>query len=368
MPRFLNSSLVNPTEPSVSVKSTGMRMGLAFPLSLKSMLQRRDMSKVVRYGVCICTFPGAPRGTNLDASWVDRAFSDSMGVASFFRKMSGGRQFVEWQVFGPIDIMTIVEKQELTKKVPLPQSEIEGFRRAGTAKGIPVDSFDRFVWIIDDNASTAGSTTSDSLVGGIDFTTQLASHEMTHTFGVHYHADRKTDNDYADPFCIMGKGLVARSFDNSRIANPNPSGVSGNPGFPHTTTGPGIITPYLFQAKWLDYTANVNNIKFEIIPDPDPRRKGSVKPTGTLIGSLYANQGAPPVGSPKKIALTVGDRPIENLPQYWIEYRLPHGFDLGICRPVSTTVNDLPPEGVLVLHKVSREGKLHCVRHRLDSC
>jgi hypothetical protein len=348
---FLNSSLVNPTVPSVSVKSTGIGMRLAFPLSVNNMLQRRDMSKVTRYGVCICTFAGAPRGTNLDASWLDTAFSDAMGVASYFRKMSGGRKFVEWQVFGPIDLMTLVEKQNLDRIVPQPQSTIDGFQRAATAKGIPVSSFDHFVWIIDDNISTAGTTTNDSLVGGVDFTPQLSSHEMTHAFGVHYHADRKTDNDYADPFCMMGNGWTARSFENSRIANPNPSGVSRSPGFPHTTTGPGIITPYLYQAKWLDYTANVNNIQFNSLGEP----------TGTLTGSLYANQGAPPVRSPKKIALTIGGIPqtTEDPPQYWIEYRLPYGFDLGICRPVSTTVNDLPPEGVLVLHKVSFEGTLH---------
>lgn len=343
MPRFLNSSLVNPSEPSVSIKSTGIRMGLAFPLSLKNMLQRRDMSKVVRYGICICTFPGTPRGTNLDASWLNRAFSDPLGVASYFRKMSGGRRFVEWQVFGPIDLMTFVEKQDLDKKVPQPQVEIDGFRQAATTKGIPVNSFARFIWIIDDNISQAGTTTSDSLVSASEFTQQLCSHEMTHAFGVNYHADRKTIHDYDDPFCMMGKGWVARSFENARVAVPG--------GFPHSTTGPGIITPYLYQATWLDYTANVNNIEFNSLGEP----------TGSLTGSLYANQGAPSVGSPKKIALTIDSIPqtTEDLPQYWIEYRLPHGFDLGICKPVSTTVNDLPPEGVLVLHKVDFRGALH---------
>jgi hypothetical protein len=343
VPRFLNSSLVNPSEPSVSVKSTGIRMELASPLSLKNMLQRRDMSKVVRYGICICTFPGTPRGTNLDASWLDRAFSDPMGVASYFRKMSGGRRFVEWQAFGPIDLMTFAEKQDLDKKVPQPQVEIDGFRQAATTKGIPVNSFDRFVWIIDDNISTAGTTTSDSLISASEFTQQLCSHEMTHAFGVNYHADRKTIHDYDDPFCMMGRGPVARSFENGRISVPGR--------FPHSTTGPGIITPYLYQAKWLDYTANVNNIEFNSLGEP----------TGSLTGSLYTNQGAPPVGSPKKIALTIGCIPqtTEDLPQYWIEYRLPHSFDLGICRPVSTTVDDLPPEGVLVLHKVNFMGALH---------
>src|SRR5688500_19992483 len=106
-------------------------MGLALPLSLKNMLQHRDMSKVRRYGVCICTFTGTgtssvrslmdpsepslsvksigiqrkiefplyiksellapPPGTTMDAGWYDRLFSDPLGVASYFRKMSGGR-------------------------------------------------------------------------------------------------------------------------------------------------------------------------------------------------------------------------------------------------------------------------------------
>ena len=112
---FLNSGLVDPSE--ASVKSIGIALGLPFPLSMKEMLQHRVISKVIRYGIYLCTYTDATRGTILDDGWLDRVFSDPLGVASYFRKMSSGRQIVEWQVF-PYKghIMTLAEKKILEKK------------------------------------------------------------------------------------------------------------------------------------------------------------------------------------------------------------------------------------------------------------
>ena len=63
----------------------------------------------------------------------------------------------------------------------------------------------------------------------------------------------------------------------------------------------------------------------------------------------------PPIGSPRRIALTLGGswNTAQDPPVYWIEYRIPQNFDLGICTVVSTKVNDLPSEGVLVLHQMN---------------
>ncbi|GLV60412.1 hypothetical protein KDH_72320 [Dictyobacter sp. S3.2.2.5] len=292
----------------------------------------------MRWGVCIVTLVGVPRGTSMPVSWFNQVFSDSDGVASYFQQMSGGRQSITWQVFGPIDLLTPSEKQALDMKGA--EAVVEGLRTKATAQKIPVTQFDRFIWILDEGISTSGTTPSDSLVGAIDFTPQLAAHEMTHAFGVGPHADRYTatgPQEYADPFCVMGRGNTARSF-----ANPRLTLLSAN--YTHDTTGPGICAPYLYVAKWLDYQKNVEQLETSAMDQN----------AGGAIITLNANQGAPGPGRTERIALTIGTLPTQanGQSQYWIEYRHPSAFDRGVDRPVSTTTPDLPPEGALVLHDV----------------
>src|SRR4029079_2866982 len=142
---------------------------------------------------------------------------------------------------------------------------------------------------------------------------------MTHAFGVTWHADRDKLDDYGDPFCVMGKGPIARSFENRWLTIPAPSP------FTHATTGPGICAPYLYVAHWLDHATNVVDIALNPV---------------TLVGHfgqpivLYANQGEPPPGSHEANALTFGQAPrnCPAPPQYWIEYRRPRRFDRNIDR------------------------------------
>jgi hypothetical protein len=308
------------------------------PRSVRALLDRRDRVRVSRWGFCLTTFTNTPRTTALGTEWFDTLFADPDGVASYFRRMSGARRLVEWQVFTPGPLMTLDAKQALDASGA--DATIAGLRNAAKGAGIPVDSFDRFMWFLDDNGlSSSGTTPSDSLVGAVDFTPQLASHEMTHAFGVNYHADKDTLDDYADPFCVMGKGPIARSFENPWLTVPAPSP------FTHSTTGPGICAPYLYVAGWLDYQRNV----VELPRDPI----ALAARIGTTV-TLAANQGAPTPGSPEAVALTFGGIPqgANDPSQYWVEYRRPRRFDRGVDRPVSTDTPDMPPEGVVVIHEV----------------
>jgi hypothetical protein len=333
---------VDPTEPSVSVKSIGIKRGLTLPdypfLYIKSMLL------------------APPRGTTMDTGWYHRLFSDPQGVASYFRKMSGGRQFVEWQVFGPINIMTWKEKKYLDAQEMLTGTKKvihEGFRNAAAAVGIPVTAFDQFIFVIDDNnISAAGATgkpdeIQDTLAAARDIDPTLLFHEMGHAFGLH-HADGTQLNDYGDPYCVMGGQLMGVEFrpfvfENPRLTVPVGSRKGGLPpkdtGI-HSATGTGICAPYLNQIGWLDSSTNVNYISFD----------GSGRALGDLEGSIYANQGGPPVGSPKQIALVI--RPPTSIPfngsEYWIEYRIPQGFDAKTFKPPG---NGYGP-GALLLREV----------------
>jgi len=100
-----NNSLVPPATDFVSAKALGHANGMSFPMSLRSLLDKRDKSKsrVRRYAVWICTPTDKPRVIVQPGYWYDRLFGDRWGIATFFREMSGGRQYVEWQVFdGPL--------------------------------------------------------------------------------------------------------------------------------------------------------------------------------------------------------------------------------------------------------------------------
>ena len=244
--------------------------------------------------------------------------------------MSGNRQTIEWQTFGPLELMTLTQKQASDAK----GSTISDFRTAAINKGIPVSKFDHFMWIINDGISTLGTTPNDSLVGALGFAPRVTMHEMTHSFGVCCHADSNTYDDYGDPFCIMGSTGGARSFDNPRLAFSSQDA-------PHTASGPGICAPYLFVAGWLDRVANITAL---------PALSQAIGSTITLD----ANQGAPSFGSFSQIALTIGGVPknINDPPQYWVEFRITRNFDRAIDTPPLSTIPDIAGHGVLLLHEV----------------
>lgn len=291
-----------------------------------------------RWGVCIVTFGGAPRGTRLSKSWARKAFSGGDGVAGYFERMSGGRHRIEAEVFGPMEIMAIAQKQAATAMGGA-GAEITAFRAAARARGVPVERFDRMMWVIDDGVSTLGTTPSDSLVGALDLTPQTAAHEMLHSSGVCSHADKETYDDYQDAFCIMGASTLARGFVNQQLSLPlAPMGIGRD--LTHALSGPGVCTPYLYVAGWLDSVANTTAL-------PLAHARGA-----TFV--LDANQGAPRFGSTSRVALTSGPIPqrVGDPAQYWVEYRHPSGDDRGINRASASANPDLPTEGVLMVHKV----------------
>lgn len=334
MPSLRNNSLLPIEVIDASAKALGLANGMVPPFSLRSLLDKRDKTRVRRYGVFIVTLQST-RGLPMPDVWLERLFLDTAGVATFFREMSGGRHYVEWQVFDQA-IVTAAQKAAADKAGGAPAS-IALLRSAAKAAGIPVDSFDRFLWIIDDGVSSGGTTPSDSLLGIFPLTPQLAKHEMTHAFGCCPHADQSSYDDYGDPFCVMGKGSIARSFENQRLLYPGT--------YTYSTSGPGICAPYLYVLGWLDFRANVASVTTAAIPEN----------TGAAIVTISANQGAPPPGAPQRIALALGDTPkaVGDPSQYWIEYRHPSRFDRQINMPVSTATPDLPGDGVVILHEVS---------------
>jgi hypothetical protein len=359
MTSFLNSSIIDFSNPLVSVKSTGMKLGLGFPLSVKNMLSYRDKSKTRYLGICVCQYGGQPRGTKVDADWLNRTFSDPMGIARYFRKMSGGRQLIEWQVFIPgTSIMPYSKKLDLEAQVKEKDDtgiEFDATREAASQIGIPVESFNTWIWIIDDdNVAVAGTTAKRPRPGDIFVAAQhlrpnLFCHELAHSFGIHRHASRYIRGDYGDSFCILGDG---RTFENPRFIShdwfvpfPNPPNIP--PEF-HSNSGPGICVSDLYALRWLDSATNLNWIHF--FPEG--------LPSGSVTGSIFANQGGPPVGSPRQIGIVITFEwtNVYNNSEYWIEYRIPQGFDRGLST-VSPQGFDrglvAPPEGIILLRELS---------------
>lgn len=327
-----NNSLVPYDATQVSAKAVGLANGMTFPMFLRALLDKRDMSRVSRIGINISTPTDRARDVVMPDVWFERVFMDVDGVAGFFRQMSGGRRYIEWSLYSKPLLST-------AQKAAADASEmtIAAYRNAASAtgSGIPVGDFDRFIWVVDDGVSTMGTTSSDSIVGAIDFCVQTTAHESTHAFGVHYHADVKKI-EYGDLFCLMGSG-GGRGFSNPRLAVPNG-------GFSNGLDGPGICAPYLLVAGWLDYKANVVGIEPSAL----------AQNTGSTLTTLAANQGAPPPGSSTKIAMAIGNIPTQaaDPPQYWIEYRHPSGYDRGINLLFNASAKDFPDTGVLALREV----------------
>jgi hypothetical protein len=275
-------------------------------------------------------------------AWYQTMFAHPEGIDAYFLQMSGGRENIEWEVFGPHELMSLQSKIALDT---MPQDQVvAGIRAAAVAKGVPVDAFPRWIWVFNQAGSVRGvqpALTEDVLLGAATIEPQITIHEMLHTYGGGlYHADRYIDGqliEYASPFCPMGTGSIARSY-------PNPALTITGTGFSHDTTGPGMSAPSLASAGWLDSASNVLDLRSQHI--------------NAGIVTLYVNQGAPQVGSTQAIAITAGPHPMSTiaLPQLWIEYRIPIGFDRHIDRPVSSSEIDLPPQGAVLLHEVRYAG------------
>ena len=328
---LVNSSLVRPGQRDWSLRAIAAERGTP-QYSLRALLAQRDRTVVSSWAVCLLTYPGSTPKLTMPMDWLDRMFFEPDGVAAFFRTMSGGRLLVEWQVFGPLPLMTFQQKQQSAQA----GTEDADYTRLAKARGVPLDQFDHVMWLPDDGVSTAGTAagTKNRFVGAQDVAPQLACHEMTQTFGVCSHADRSMLDDYADPFCMMGQPGIARTFESPVLAWPGP--------FQHGMAGPGLIAPYLFVAGWLDYGRNVTNFQVADLTD-----------AVGLAYPLACNAGAPPVGDGRRIAITVGDLPRRSgdSAQVWVEYRRPEGFDRGIAAPPGGAA-DLPASGGLVVHTV----------------
>ena len=370
MPTLRNNSLVPIIAPQISAKALGYAHGMTFPMSLRGLLDKRDKNpwRVRRIGICFCTPINTPVGVRhakMNNWWFDRLFVDIDGVAAYFREMSGGRHYIEWEFFER-RLLTSQEKDQADKQGKA-AAVIAALRPKAKAAGIPVDNFDRFIWVIDDLTSHSGVTRGDSLVASLELTPFLVEHELTHALGgVCAHADQTSYDDYNDPFCVMGKEGVARTFVNGRLSAPNPNGYSTE----HGNSAPGLCAPSLYAAGWLDYEQNVDNIPLSVLHPPQEAVDlfGASSFPGSWLSSISVNQGAPPLGSQQKIALALGDHPsgiADDPAQYWIEYRHPSRFDRHIN--IFTSGKQPSPDGVVVLHEVSYEVTRRCRRVHLHS-
>ena len=328
---LVNSSLVRFGDRAWSLRAIAAEHG-TLQYSLRDLLSHRDRGRVSTWAACLLVFQGATPQLTMPMDWYDRVFFEPEGVAAFFRAMSGGRQLVEWQVFGPLPLATIQEKQQFAAA----GTEDTVYTARAKARGVPLDQFQHVIWMPDEGVSQAGTDAgaNNRFVGALDVSAQLICHEMTHQFGVCSHADRYTLDDYADPFCIMGSGSTARSWQSPTLTWPGR--------FPHGTVGPGVSAPYLFEAGWLPYHHNVTELGVADLPE-----------AVGLAYPLSCNAGAPPPGDERKIALTIGTVPTAPgaAAQVWVEYRRPEGFDRGIAAPLRQAP-DLPPSGGLVVHTV----------------
>jgi hypothetical protein len=321
----------------ISVTSLFQQYQPSPPDSVRALLLKMlQLQPTTRFAIVIVTLTGAPRKTTLPTAWFHKLFNDGDGVGPYFRHMSGHRQILSWRVFGPFDMYTAEKKAEL---MAAGGAAAEGayLRTTAAGKGIPVEQFDRFIWVMDLPASGGTADGGNIFVAATDITQQVACHEIAHDFGVAFEGDVYVNGviqTYGDSFCPMDRGPSARSFQNHRLDY-----IKDNNNY--QTSGPVLCAAHLQVVGWLDYVNNVVE---------HPRR---VSTSDIMIG---ANMGAPPPGHSAKVALTIGALPGD--PQFWVEYRAPRGFDRWVDRPVSTDTIDLP-QGAVVLHE--RRSDLHVI-------
>ncbi len=320
-----------PPGGTVSVKDLMQRFQPDPPCSMRALLLKMlAIQPTTRWGIVIVTQIGIPRLT-LPLSWFDKLFNDGDGVGPYFRHMSGHRQVFSWRVFGPFEMYTPAKKAELVAAGASAESAY--LRSKAAEKGVPVDKFDRFMWVIDQPGDGGTVGGGDLFIAAQDVTQQLTSHEIAHAFGVNFEGDIYVNGvvqTYGDFYCPMDRGPAARSFQNHRLDYTK----DGNN---HQTSGPVMCAAHLFVLGWLDYQNNVTE-------------RTSVASQDDII--IDANQGAPAVGQHRRMALTIGRIPQNRDPsQFWVEYRAPVGFDRWIDRPVSTNNIDMP-QGALVVHEM----------------
>lgn len=322
-----------PPDGPVSIRDLLQRFPPSPQGSVRALLLKMfGLNPTTRWGIVVVTLTGVPRTTSLPLNWFERLFGDGDGVSSYFRQISGTRQVFSWRVFGPHDMYTPAKKAELVAQGASAESSY--LRMTAATKGVPVNDFDRFIWVMDQPESSGGTAGGgDLFIAAADLTHQIVSHEIAHAFGVVFEGDRYVDGvvqTYGDLFCPMDRGPSARSFQNYRLDYTH----DGNN---HQTSGPVMCAPHIFVMGWLDYPNNVVE-------------RASDTTNGYIL--IDVNQGAPALGRHVKVALVVQPVPQNmNSSQFWIEYRLPVGFDRWVDRPVSTNNIDMP-EGALVMHEM----------------
>src|SRR4029079_14651993 len=176
------------------------------------------------------------------------------GVARYFRKISGGRQFIEWRIFDAQELMTYEKKKQLASEVDKKGNtwlEIGPMRDAAKEKGIPADDFYALIWLIDDNNVSSGGTTAtppnppDILLGARTLRPNRICHEMVHSLGLFQHA-AAPGIDYGDNYFIMGGALRVYTPDlvpNQWLLRPAPAADLKE----YSRSGPGICAPYLLE-------------------------------------------------------------------------------------------------------------------------
>jgi hypothetical protein len=131
----------------VSIRDLLQRFPPSPRASVRALLLKMfGLNPTTRWGIVVVTVTGVPRTTSLPLSWFERLFGDGDGVSPYFRQISGNRQVFSWRVFGPHEMYTPEKKAELVAQGAAAESVY--LRKTAATKGIPVNDFDRFLWVM----------------------------------------------------------------------------------------------------------------------------------------------------------------------------------------------------------------------------